>query len=59
MHSHLMLGTLVLGPVLFWYVGLETGINTGMNTGIKYQTSLVWPKSGTSLIPVQANRDLR
>jgi len=54
-----MLGTLVLSPVLFWYVGSETGINTGLNTGIKYQTSLVWLKCGTSLIPVQAHMDLR
>jgi hypothetical protein len=44
-------------PVLAWYVGSKADINTGMNIGIKYQTSMVWPKSGTSLIPVPAKRD--
>jgi hypothetical protein len=45
--------------MLVWNIGLDTGINTDMNTGIKYQTSLVWPKSATSLRPVLAGSNLR
>jgi hypothetical protein len=45
--------------MLVWYIGLDTGINTDKNTGIKYQTILVWPKSGTSLRPVLAGSNLR
>jgi hypothetical protein len=45
--------------MLVWCIGFDTGINTDMNTGIKYQTSLVGPKSGTSLRPVLAGSNLR
>jgi len=45
--------------MLLWYIGLEIGINIGINTSIKYQTSLVWPKFGISLIPILVGKDLR
>ncbi len=41
--------------VLVWYIRSKIGLNIS----IKYQTSLVWPKYGTNLIPLPTSKDLR
>ncbi len=45
--------------MLVWYIGSKIGNNIGINIGIKYQTSLVWPKSGIGLIPIPVGKDLK
>jgi hypothetical protein len=47
------------GNIPIYQCGSKTGINISMNTDIKYQTGLIWPLSGTSLIPVPTGRDFR